>query len=106
MMARLIVENVAACSSGGNAGGGGYPNASGGNVDGKSSSGGHGDSRSTKAIKKFVTESMRYPEKMLGCASTTILPEYLFSERNGGYNSRKNGNNNMNNSGSGVPREV
>ena len=36
MMARLIVENVAACSSGGNAGGGGYPNASGGNADGKS----------------------------------------------------------------------
>ena len=33
--------------------------------------------------KKFVTEAIRYPEKVLGCASTSILPEYLFSEKNG-----------------------
>eukprot|EP00571_Detonula_confervacea_P011101 CAMPEP_0172306886 /NCGR_PEP_ID=MMETSP1058-20130122/7863_1 /TAXON_ID=83371 /ORGANISM="Detonula confervacea, Strain CCMP 353" /LENGTH=367 /DNA_ID=CAMNT_0013018915 /DNA_START=97 /DNA_END=1200 /DNA_ORIENTATION=- len=33
--------------------------------------------------KKFITEALRHPEKVLGCASTSILPEYMFSEKNG-----------------------
>jgi hypothetical protein len=37
--------------------------------------------KATTATRKFITESLRYPEKMLGCASTSILPEYLFSEK-------------------------
>jgi len=38
---------------------------------------------SNKSSKKFLTNALRYPEKTLGDASVSVLPEYLFSERNG-----------------------
>jgi len=37
--------------------------------------------KASTATRKFITESLRHPEKMLGCASTSILPEYMFSEK-------------------------
>lgn len=33
--------------------------------------------------RRFLTNALRYPEKMLGDARASISPEYLFSERNG-----------------------
>ena len=33
--------------------------------------------------RKFITEALRNPEKILGCASTSIVPAYLFSEKKG-----------------------
>jgi hypothetical protein len=43
----------------------------------------HSNSGSNNFSKKFLTNALRYPEKTLGNASVSILPEYLFSERNG-----------------------
>ena len=40
------------------------------------------DSNNTTNNKKFATIALRHPEKILGNASRSILPEYLFSERN------------------------
>ncbi|KAL9188876.1 hypothetical protein ACHAXT_011366 [Thalassiosira profunda] len=84
MMARLIVENVAVPPEKphnkreGNAGSG--------NVATSNSREGGNKSKSTTTpthVKKFVTEALRHPEKVLGCGSTAILPEYLFSEKKG-----------------------
>lgn len=33
--------------------------------------------------RKFITEAVRSPEKILGCASDCIIPQYLFSEKRG-----------------------
>ena len=70
MMARLIVENVAALWR----------------REGEESGGGRGGGRGggplSKANKKLVTEALRYPERVLGRASS-LLPEYAFSEKNG-----------------------
>mmetsp|Transcript_29262 Transcript_29262/g.50569 ORF Transcript_29262/g.50569 Transcript_29262/m.50569 type:complete len:298 (-) Transcript_29262:827-1720(-) len=89
MMARLIVENVASSSSSGvvdvvpksllsTDGNSNHNNAPRG--------GGGGGTASNNTSKKFITEALRHPEKMLGCASTSLLPEYLFSEKNGPNN--------------------
>lgn len=40
------------------------------------------NSNNTTNNKKFATIALRHPEKILGNASRSILPEYLFSERN------------------------
>jgi len=63
-MARLIVDNVANNAT--------TTTAVAGNANRNNSS------------KKFTTEALRHPEKVLGCASLSILSEYLFSEKNGG----------------------
>lgn len=109
MMARLIVENVATASSSSSTlnanhnmmkGVRGIVNVDDDGNNSRSSSssnnnninnsnnnatnrGGGGGSNSNITTKKFVTEALRHPEKMLGCASTSILPEYQFSENNG-----------------------
>eukprot|EP00581_Thalassiosira_minuscula_P014465 CAMPEP_0183732868 /NCGR_PEP_ID=MMETSP0737-20130205/39567_1 /TAXON_ID=385413 /ORGANISM="Thalassiosira miniscula, Strain CCMP1093" /LENGTH=381 /DNA_ID=CAMNT_0025965993 /DNA_START=147 /DNA_END=1292 /DNA_ORIENTATION=- len=108
MMARLIVENVAAPPSppppppptantntatsasvqSGNTNSGNT------NINPKKEGGGNGKNNNKNHAaastnsKKFVTEALRHPEKLLGCASSSILPEYLFSEKNhsGGAN--------------------
>lgn len=78
MMARLIVENVAALwRRGGDARG-----QSGGGRGGRGNGGGRGGGALSKADKKLVTEAIRYPEKILGRPSS-LLPEYAFSEKNG-----------------------
>ena len=79
MMARLIVENVAALwRRGGDA-----RNESGGGRGGRGNGGGgRGGGALSKADKKLVTEAIRYPEKILGRTSS-LLPEYAFSEKNG-----------------------
>ena len=43
-----------------------------------------GNANRNNSSKKFTTEALRHPEKVLGCASASVLPEYLFSEKNGG----------------------
>lgn len=122
MMARLVVENVAASPSSrpreetkgergaaphdGKDGNGsnnnctnndsnrGVSNSNGRRGDGStinnsnsnnnpSNRGGGNNNSSSTAKKKFVTEALRYPEKTLGYASLSVLPEYLFSEKNG-----------------------
>ena len=82
MMARLIVENVSSSS---------FTNKNANN----NSANGNETTNSKQSIqtttpkhtnnnnKKFTTEALRHPEKLLGNASVSILPEYLFSERNG-----------------------
>lgn len=71
MMARLIVENVAASpsSSSSSSVGGAVMN--------------NNNNNTTKNVKKFVTEALRHPEKTLGNACASLLPEYAFSEKNG-----------------------
>jgi hypothetical protein len=71
MMARLVVDNVARCPA-----------------SAPSASGGGGGGGGANARKKFVTEALRHPERMLGCASAALLPEYLFSEKNGATTAR------------------
>jgi hypothetical protein len=68
MMARLIVENVALLPPSNNSGGG----------NGVKS----GNSLST-VHRKFITEAIRYPERVLGDASNSVSSEYLFSESKG-----------------------
>jgi len=86
MMARFIVENVAVLPTRQ------HPSSTGINTNIKHEQLGGGknnDAKSTTnnttkasaATRKFITQSLRHPEKMLGCASTSILPEYLFSEK-------------------------
>ncbi len=86
MMARFIVENVAVLptrqqpSTGNN----GHIHQEhqtngGGKNTGKSTA--NNATKASAATRKFITQSLRHPEKMLGCASTSILPEYLFSEK-------------------------
>ena len=84
MMARLIVENISSSS---------FTNKNANN----NSANGNETTNSKQSIqtttpkhtnnnnnnKKFTTEALRHPEKLLGNASVSILPEYLFSERNG-----------------------
>ena len=82
MMARLIVENVSSSS---------FTNKNANN----NSANGNETTNSKQSIqtttpkhtnnknKKFTTEALCHPEKLLGNASVSILPEYLFSERNG-----------------------
>jgi hypothetical protein len=66
MMARLIVENVALPPSL------------------NSSEGKQAGSIVNSAIhRKFVTEAVRHPEKELGDATTSISPDYMFSEKKG-----------------------
>ncbi|KAL9188894.1 hypothetical protein ACHAXT_011384 [Thalassiosira profunda] len=84
MMARLIVENVAVPpekpnNRRGEKAGSGNNNAATSN----SREGGNKSKGTSTHVKKFVTEALRHPEKVLGCASTAILPEYLFSEKKG-----------------------
>ena len=62
MMARLIVENVAILPS------------SNKTIKGNNLTGMH---------RKFITEAIRHPEKLLGDASTSVSAEYLFSESKG-----------------------
>lgn len=89
MMARLIVENVAALPTATRQQQQQQPTPEGGNnieeqhhFSGKTSNNNDVISKSTTtANKKFITEALRYPAKMLGCATKSILPEYLFSEK-------------------------
>lgn len=88
MMARLIVENVTSPPA---------PPADRGakgsttnRPDGSDPSGGSGSAKSATATaksannnaRKFVTEALRHPERVLGSASASVLPEYQFSEKN------------------------
>ncbi len=45
--------------------------------------------RDATCKKRLVSEAIRYPEKNIGCASTSLLPEYLFSENAGRGGKRK-----------------
>jgi hypothetical protein len=65
MMARLIIENVA------------VPPTKPSTINGAR------NSNSGTNLKKFITEAIRHPEKTLGCSSSSISPEYLFSENKG-----------------------
>lgn len=71
MMARLIVENVAV-----------LPAAAAGNTTIR-----HGNVNTMQ--RKFITEAIRYPEKVLGDASSSVTPEYLFSEGKGSKQNRR-----------------
>lgn len=86
MMARFIVENVAVLPTRQ------HPSSTGINTNIKHEQLGGGKNNDAKSTtnnttkasagtRKFITQSLRHPEKMLGCASTSILPEYLFSEK-------------------------
>ena len=82
MMARVIIENVAVLPTKQ------QRSPSGDNPNqlrvGKSSEpkiNNNNSAKASTATKKFITQSLRYPEKLLGCASTSILSEYLFSEK-------------------------
>ena len=88
MMARFIVENVAVLPTRQQ-----HPS-TGDNVvinqqqlsEGKKNNDGkmtaaNNTTKASAATRKFITQSLRHPEKMLGNASTSILPEYLFSEK-------------------------
>lgn len=84
LMARLIVENVVVSTTTNQ-----QQNTS--NVT-KSNSAKFNSTIEATHKKKFVSEALRYPEKNLGCASTSILPEYLFSENaRGRRNKREEG---------------
>ena len=72
MMARLIVENVAV-----------LPKSS------SSHTGMKPGNALSSAQRKFITEAIRHPEKLLGDASTSVSPEYLFSETKGSGRHRK-----------------
>lgn len=84
MMARLIVENITHPLS--------------------SSTASRGNKNNTSVNKKYTTEAMRHPEKLLGNARLAILSEYQFSERNGsfGSGSRQQNNDQSNNSSSSI----
>ena len=73
MMARLIVENIANKNANNNSAKGSDTTNSKQTVK----------NNTNNSNKKFTTEALRHPEKLLGNASVSILPEYLFSERNG-----------------------
>ena len=77
MMARLIVDNVASSSPSNNSRNSNNNATINNNNTNRNNKSGGGNN------KKFTTEALRYPEKILGCAPTSILPEYLFSEKNG-----------------------
>jgi len=83
MMARLIVENITQPPS-------------------SSSTASRSNKNNTSVNKKYTTEAIRHPEKVLGNASLAILSEYQFSERNGsfGSGSRQQINDQSNNSSS------
>jgi len=83
MMARLIVENITQPSS-------------------SSTTTSRSNKNNTSVNKKYTTEAIRHPEKVMGNASLAILSEYQFSERNGsfGSGSRQQNNNQSNNSSS------
>ncbi len=92
MMARLIVENVAVTT------------AATANASTTSTSTLPNNTNSTRQAavdatlkKKFVSDALRHPEKNLGCASTSLLPEYLFSENieRGGKRKKKEDNHDM-----------
>ena len=81
MMARLIVENVSSSSfTNKNAN---NNSANGNEATNKQSIQTTTPKHANNNKKKFTTEALRHPEKLLGNASVSILPEYLFSERNG-----------------------
>jgi len=67
-MARLIVENITQPPS-------------------SSSTTSRSNKNNTSVNKKYTTEAIRHPEKVLGNASLAILSEYQFSERNGSFGS-------------------
>jgi hypothetical protein len=92
MMARLIVENVAVTT------------AATANASTTSTSTLPNNTNSTRQAavdatlkKKFVSDALRHPEKNLGCASTSLLPEYLFSENVGKGKRKKEDNHDNNN---------
>lgn len=74
MMARLIVENVAMLPRSNN---------NGGSIKSHTLSG---------VQRKFITEAIRHPEKNLGFPSSSVSPEYLFSENKGKYGQRQQNN--------------
>lgn len=78
MMARLIIENVAFANKNAN-----NNSANGNDTNSKQSIQTTTSKHTNNNNKKFTTEALRHPEKLLGNASLSILPEYLFSERNG-----------------------
>lgn len=85
MMSRLIVENVAVTSA--------ATASAATTASTQQHSSTNTNSTRQAAIdatlkKKLVSEALRHPEKNLGCASTSLLPEYLFSE-NAGRGKRK-----------------
>ena len=71
MMARFIVENVAVIPTTRQ-----HPSAGSSATNNNTTT-----TKASTATRKFITESLRHPEKMLGCALTSILPEYMFSEK-------------------------
>jgi len=75
MMARLIVENITQPPS-------------------SSSTTSRSNKNNTSVNKKYTTEAIRHPEKVLGNASLAILSEYQFSERNGSFGSGSRQQNN------------
>ncbi|KAL7543008.1 hypothetical protein ACHAWF_007299 [Thalassiosira exigua] len=93
MMARIVVENVASPpplpSPPPPPSAPGRDNGSAGMSDGDVGSAGgnhredHRGAARERSTKKFVTEALRHPEKTLGGASRSVLPEYRFSERKG-----------------------
>ena len=88
-MARFIVENVAVLpssrqpqpSTGNNADINQQQQFSRGKKRNDGEISNNNTTKATTATKKFITQSLRHPEKLLGNASTSILPEYLFSEK-------------------------
>ena len=88
LMARLIVENViktrsTTCTTTTTT----QPHAATHSINTSSNPATAHDATTYK--KKLVSEALRYPEKNLGCASTSLLPEYLFSENAGRGGKRK-----------------
>ena len=86
LMARLIVENVIATTTINAANT--SPNTTATTNNTNSSSNLNAGIDATYK-KKLVSEALRHPERSLGCASTSILPEYLFSENAGKEGKRK-----------------
>jgi hypothetical protein len=90
MMARFIVENVAVLSttrhhpstgSGSDANNFNHEKKLSGKSYDNSKTITNNTTKASTATRKFITEALRHPEKTLGCASTSILPEYMFSEK-------------------------
>lgn len=89
-VARLIVENIACFPSSAPSSSGTPSDSHGNNTTSSTNNAPRkgGAVGGANSRKKFVTEALRHPEKMLGCASASVLPEYLFSEKNGATNKR------------------
>mmetsp|Transcript_8608 Transcript_8608/g.18482 ORF Transcript_8608/g.18482 Transcript_8608/m.18482 type:complete len:400 (-) Transcript_8608:62-1261(-) len=82
MMARLIIENIAMMPGGDE----NDANKKCQSTDAEGETNASTMNTNAKPIppsRKFVTEAVRSPEKILGCASDCIIPQYLFSEKRG-----------------------